>query len=259
MFHQIRCYLSFLIHSTTKYGVHSPFVYDLLTKCLNKKTNTNNIQILKKYKKELLKNNTKIKIKDFGAGSRVLNPHERKISNIAKTAGTSIKKAQFLMHLVNYFKIENSLEIGTSLGIATLGMSLGNPKIKITTLEGCSETLKVAKQKFQKLKITNTQFIEGNFEKTLAKTIQNNKYNLIYFDGNHTKKATINYFEQCLPTVYNDSIFIFDDIYWSSGMTDAWQYIKNHKKVTITIDMFYWGIVFFRKEQQEKEHFKIRI
>jgi hypothetical protein len=40
-------------------------------------------------------------------------------------------------------------------------------------------------------------------------------------------------------------------------MTEAWETIKKHPQVTVTIDTFYWGIVFFRKAQA-KEHFTIR-
>jgi hypothetical protein len=40
-------------------------------------------------------------------------------------------------------------------------------------------------------------------------------------------------------------------------MEEAWETIKNHPKVTVTIDTFQWGLVFFRKEQP-KEHFVIR-
>lgn len=216
------------------------------------------LKILKKYKKELFRNHVKIEIQDFGAGSKKLNSHQRKVSHIAKNAGISIKYAQLLTRLGTYFKCKDVLEIGTSLGIGTLGLSLGSPNANITTLEGCPETLKITKQKFKNYGITNVQFIEGDFTKTLPRAICNNTYDLIYFDGNHTEKATINYFEQCLVVKHDNSIFIFDDIYWSSGMTKAWQYIKKHSEVRLTIDTFQWGIVFFRKEQQEKEHFKIR-
>ncbi len=54
------------------------------------------------------------------------------------------------------------------------------------------------------------------------------------------------------------SVFIFDDIYWSKPMSEAWAIIINHPKVTVSIDTFYWGIVFFRKEQV-KEHFTVRV
>jgi hypothetical protein len=50
---------------------------------------------------------------------------------------------------------------------------------------------------------------------------------------------------------------IFDDIYWSLGMKEAWQEIKAHKDVTVTIDLFWIGLVFVRKGQV-KEDFMIR-
>ena len=83
-------------------------------------------------------------------------------------------------------------------------------------------------------------------------------YQLIYFDGNHSKKATLDYFEILLPTITNETIWIFDDIHWSAEMEESWEIIKIHPKVSVTIDTFQWGLVFFRKEQ-EKEHFVIRI
>ena len=81
-------------------------------------------------------------------------------------------------------------------------------------------------------------------------------HHLIYFDGNHSKKATLEYVEALLPTISNDSVWIFDDIHWSADMEEAWEIIKNHPKVSVTIDTFQWGIVFFRAEQK-KEHFII--
>jgi predicted O-methyltransferase YrrM len=81
---------------------------------------------------------------------------------------------------------------------------------------------------------------------------------LIYFDGNHSKEATLEYFELLLPTINNETVWIFDDIHWSPAMEAAWEVIKNHPKVTVTIDTFQWGIVFFRTEQP-KEHFVIRV
>ncbi|HEU0137328.1 MAG TPA: class I SAM-dependent methyltransferase, partial [Flavobacterium sp.] len=77
-------------------------------------------------------------------------------------------------------------------------------------------------------------------------------------DGNHQKVATLRYFDLLLPTVTNDSVWIFDDIHWSRDMEDAWEEIKAHPKVTVTIDTFQWGIVFFRKEQR-KEDFFVRV
>jgi len=56
----------------------------------------------------------------------------------------------------------------------------------------------------------------------------------------------------------NNTILIFDDIYWSQEMTEAWREIYAQPEVTVSIDMYHWGLIFFRKEQR-KEHFNIRM
>lgn len=258
MFFQIKDYLLFLLKSNTKYGVHSPFVYNLIIDCFEKGLTNEKINILKEYQSELTLDKTILNVKDLGAGSRVFKSNKRKVSAIYKNAGISTKNAVLLLKIVQYFKSVNILEIGTSLGFGSLSLSLGNENSKITTLEGCPETLNVAKKYLSKFKVNNMNFVLGNFDQTL-KTVLDKKYDLIYFDGNHQKEPTINYFEQCLKTIHNESVFIFDDIHWSKGMSEAWDYIKNHKKVTLTIDIFYWGIVFFREEQFEKEHFILKV
>ncbi|MDY7394214.1 class I SAM-dependent methyltransferase [Aureibaculum sp. 2210JD6-5] len=258
MLFQIKSYLKFLLKSTNQHGVHSPFVYQLITECFYDTSDKKWYQKLEHYRNTLLKNDVIIEIEDFGAGSKSLQQRKRKISDIAKNAGITYKRAKLLGRMVSYFEAKNILEIGTSIGISTTAMSFGSPNGLITTLEGCPNTTKFAKDSFEKFELNNINSIVGNFDKTLSYELQNKIFDFIYFDGNHQKQATINYFEQCLPHIHNQSVFIFDDIYWSRGMQEAWQYIKNHPKVTVSIDTFYWGIVFFRKEQ-EKEHFVIRI
>ena len=200
-----------------------------------------------------------IEVTDFGVGSRVFKSNKRQISKIAKTAGISSKRAELLFRIVNYFQPESILEIGTSLGLATLALALGNKNTKIISLEGCSNTLHQCQLQFQKFNFNNVEFESTEFYEYLSsENLKSNVLNLIYFDGNHSKSATLEYFELLLPTVSNDSIWIFDDIHWSQEMESAWEIIKNHPKVTVTIDTFQWGIVFFRTGQ-EKEHFVIRV
>lgn len=267
MLHIVKSYFYFLWNSTNQHGVHSPFVFDLVTNCFYDKTNYPEYSILKNYRNSLLQNKNTIEVTDFGAGSRVFKSNTRAINQIAKTAGISNKRGELLFRLVRYFQPDSVLEIGTSLGLATSALALGNPKAKITTLEGCSETMAMAKEMFQvssfKLPTNNIQFVTTEFNLFLNNlkpgtlNLKPQIYDLIYFDGNHSKQATLTYFELLLPTITNDSVWIFDDIHWSTDMEEAWKIIKNHPKVKVTIDTFQWGMVFFRSEQ-EKEHFTIR-
>ena len=258
MLFQINSFIKFLFKSKNKHGIHSPFVYNLISDCFYDTAPKKWYEQFEIYRTSLLKNKNTIIIEDFGAGSKLLQNNKRQISKIAKNAGISKKRAQLLGRFASYFDAENILEIGTSLGIATASLSLANPEAKITTLEGCQNTAEIAKDSFKKFQLNNVTVVIGNFSNTLDESLDNNMYDLIFFDGNHQKEATIHYFEQCLQHMHNDSVFIFDDIYWSKGMQEAWQHIKEHPKVTISIDTFNWGIVFFRKEQK-KQHFTIRV
>ena len=267
----IKSYIKFLFHSKNEHGLHSPFVFDLVTKCFYDNTKYPEYETLKSYRKSLLENKNTIEVTDFGAGSRVFKSNTREISKIAQTAGITPKNAELLFRIVRYFQPKSILEIGTSLGLATSALSLGNQKAKIITLEGCPNTIATAKNQLQDLSsraesrdlIKNIEFVNTEFSTYLnnfkQQTINNKQqiFDLVYFDGNHSKKATLEYFNLLLPTVTNDSVWIFDDIHWSKDMEEAWKLIKNHPKVTVTIDTFQWGMVFFRSEQ-EKEHFTIR-
>lgn len=257
MLHSIKSYIQFLWNSKNEHGVHSPFVFDLVTKCFYDTKYYPEYTILKSYRKSLLENKNTMEVTDFGAGSRVFKSNTRAINQIAKTAGITSKRAELLFRITNYFKPQSILEIGTSLGLATSALSSGNPKATITTLEGCPTTISVAKNELQNQK--NIEFITTEFS-TYLKTqdLKPKTQDLIYFDGNHSKQATLEYFELLLPTITNETAWIFDDIHWSTDMEEAWKEIKNHPKVTVTIDTFQWGMVFFRIEQ-EKEHFVIRV
>ncbi|MDX1463828.1 MAG: class I SAM-dependent methyltransferase [Marinirhabdus sp.] len=257
MIYQITSYLSFLLRSTNQHGVHSPFVYDLLIKCFYNSTKYTEYKTLATHRQRLKNDGATITVTDFGAGSRVFDSNQRKVSDIAKHAGISPKRQRLLFRLSRYFQPKNALELGTSLGMGTAAMAMGAPKAKIISIEGCSATSEKAKEylgafQFDDLHIANSSFTDF-FQQAGTTT-----FDMVYIDGNHSKKATLFNFKALLGHVHADSVLIFDDIYWSKEMTEAWQEIVRHPKVTVSIDTFHWGLVFFRREQR-KEHFVIRV
>jgi predicted O-methyltransferase YrrM len=283
MQHLTKSFLKFIWNSTNAHGVHSPFVFNLVQKCFYDKNNYPEYKTLEKYRNALLQNKNTIKVSDFGAGSRVFKSNIRQIKQIAKNAGISVKRAKLLFRIVMYFQPKSILEIGTSLGLATSALAL-NDFAEITTLEGCPNTMAIAKNQFQcqlpelskKINFVNTEFssylknINPEFQIPNSQSATNNpepstdirqpttdNRQLIFFDGDHSKAATLDYFELLLPTINNETIWVFDDIHWSKEMEEAWETIKKHPKVTVTIDTFQWGFVFFRSEQV-KEDFIVR-
>lgn len=200
-----------------------------------------------KIRKNLLSNKNYITVTDYGEGFILFHDNRRQISRIARYSGIGKKRGKILIRLIDFIKPKNILEIGTSVGMGTSCLSLGNPNSRIITLEGCPETAQVAKNLFSEFNFDNIIIKIGRFEDTLIDVVQKQKFDFIYFDGNHSEDSTIKYFNLCLSTIQTGTIFLFDDIHWNRGMENAWKYIKKHNLVQHTIDTYRWGIVFFER------------
>jgi predicted O-methyltransferase YrrM len=250
----------FLTASNGKgHGVHSPFVFDFITNVLNDDRTFYAYDDLENLRRSLLRNKKVLTIEDFGAGSVVSKSNQRKVRDIARSALKPKKFGQLMFRMVDYYKANTIVELGTSLGITTGYLASGNLKGQVYTFEGARQVAEVARQNFQKLSLNNIQVIEGNFDSTLQPNLHKiTNVHFAFVDGNHRKEPTIQYFEQLLAKATEYSVFIFDDIHWSEGMEEAWKYIQQHPSVTLTIDLFFIGLVFFRKEQKVPQHFTVR-
>lgn len=241
------------------HGIHSHFVFNLVRHVFNDDRKYYAFQKIEKLRQQLLNNVEIIYVEDFGAGSVMSKGNKRTISSIAKSAAKPAKYGQLFFRLVHYFEAKQILELGTSLGISTAYFASANKNVQITSLEGSNVIAEKAAQNIAKLELQNIQIVKGNFDDTLEEILEKgNKYDVIFFDGNHRKEPTLRYFSQCLINSHADSVFIFDDIHWSKEMEQAWDEIKSHPSVTCSIDLFFVGLIFFRKEFKEIQHLIIR-
>lgn len=252
---KLNAYLHYRRTAVSKHGVHSPFVFNLVTKVFPpQKTDDFSEHPAEDWRTECINNNQLISVTDFGTG--ISGP--RKIAAIARHAAKRPPQGQLLHRIVNHFKPQQMLELGTSLGITTLYEASAGPFQKFITLEGCPETAAIAEKAFRENELP-VEIRTGAFENILAPALQSlGKVDYVFFDGNHRREPTLNYFETCLPFAHNNSLFVFDDIHWSAEMEEAWKTIKAHPKVRLTIDLFHFGLVFFREEQKEPEHFVLK-
>lgn len=241
------------------HGMHSPFVFEFITKILNDKTVYPEYEKVEALRTRLLNDHTVLEIEDFGAGSAIDRKSKRSISLIARNAAKSKKFGQLLFRMIRCYRPATILELGTSLGITTSYLSLAKPDGRVITMEGAKEIAEVAKRNFRNLETRNLEITEGNFDNTLSSVVHGlSTVDFAFIDGNHRKEPTERYFRQLLAKTNNNSILVFDDIHWSGEMEAAWEAIKNNAAVTCSIDLFFIGIVFFRKEFKEKRHFAIR-
>ena len=239
------------------HGIHSPFVFDFIKNVLHD-GDKDDLEKVELQRQKLVDDQTILTVEDHGAGSSSQS-NKRAIASIAKHALKSKKYAQLLYRIVKYYKPKRIVELGTSLGITTVYFSMANPDAEITTLEGAAEIAKTAKNNFSQLGRTNITLIEGNFDYTLPAVLyQVSAIDFAFIDGNHRREPTLSYFNQLLAKTNNNSVIVLDDIHWSEDMEQAWNQIKEHAAVRCTIDLFFIGIVFMRKEFKEKQHFTIR-
>jgi predicted O-methyltransferase YrrM len=251
----IKAYLKFLLKSKNEHSIHSPFVFDLYTKVIKKSEPNAKFIAIESIRKEQLSSSKIIEITDFGAGSKKHKGNSRLVKEIAKNAEKSPKFGQLLFRLIEYFQPKTVLDLGTSLGITTLYQSEALEKgSEIYTFEGCPQTANEANSAFEKLESKNIIQIIGNIDDTLPQKLADlETVDFVFFDANHRFEPTVRYFEQCLEKANLQSVFIFDDIHWSPEMEQAWEQIKRHPKVMISIDLFWIGLVFFRTNQPKQD------
>lgn len=253
-------YINFLRLSDTKFGVHSPFVYELITKVLQDHTRYPEYKIAEEIRRQCIHNKRVIEISNFGAVKRKSSSRNelKQVCAIAKAAITP-RCGRLLHKLVKYFAPETVLELGTSLGISTIYIASAAPLANFITMEGCSTTAELATENLKKAGLDHINMAIGDFSVSLTRLVAAHEMiGFAFFDGNHTYQATLSYFNQCLTVSNEFSIFVFHDIHWSQGMEAAWAEICRHPQVSVSIDLFEVGLIFFRKGLS-KQDFVIRV
>lgn len=246
-------FIKFLWLSKNEHRIHSPFVFKLYTEVICGKKQL--IPTIEKQRKQLLKDSTLINTSNPGAGSKV-HGQQHQVKKVAHGSLKSKGQVALLYRVVKHFNPTSILEIGTSFGITT--SYLAQTGAKVTTLEGAEAIASRAREHFSNLQLKNIQLIEGDFSTTLPSFLDTQeKLDFVFFDGNHQYSPTMAYFNLCKAKAHEDTVFIFDDIYWSEEMKKAWQEIIADKDVHVSIDLFHLGLVFFKKGQR-KEHFNLR-
>lgn len=242
-------YLNYRRKSKTRFGIHSPFIYELVEKVFRDKKRYKEYKELNKLRRRFLKRTDKIEVTDFGvaSGRKDFIVRVKTLGKIVKQAGHTKKQLELLFRLSRYFKPETILEFGTLTGLSASYLSKGHPEARLVTMEGSMGLATVASETFER-KGFHIELEVGEFDAILDQVISRvDTLDMVFFDGNHRKKSTLRYFEKCMTKANENSVFLFDDIHWSRGMHNAWKKIKSDKRVSLTVDLYWLGIVFFRK------------
>jgi predicted O-methyltransferase YrrM len=253
--HRTKHWLRYQKTAKTKYYLHSPFVYSFYINYIEGAP-TDEIQRIERQFLKAKNDPTPLQIQDYGATP---GHYTKRVLDIAKKAATEQHFGALMHRWLKQDSMYFVLEIGTSLGFGTAYMASAKPDLEIYTLDAATEVQAFSKSLHHQLDLKNITYIEGQFDIVLPPLLKEiPRIDFAYIDGNHTEEATLRYFEWLKPKLHEHSVVVFDDIYWSRGMTAAWEKIKADTSVSLSIDLYRQGWVFFGKEKLAKEHFVLR-
>ena len=240
-------FLKHYVSAGNEHDVHSPFVFRLLTEAIYNRKNDVVFEKIELIRKELLHDKSEIEVIDLGAGSSFDGVmQKRSISDIAFKFAKPSRFCRMLFRVTEFLKPAVMVELGTSLGVSAMYQSAGYANGTLYTLEGCPQTAEKARLNFSQNGFENINCKTGNFDDTLPELLNNIiKVDYVFIDGNHTYEATMRYFKLIKNHIHENSVIIFDDINWSEGMKKAWLEIKSDPAVSVTLDFFMIGMVFF--------------
>lgn len=243
-------YLNYILLSRHRrgHGIHSPFVFDLVSRVFGNKTDRDIVFKVEQIRKKMIADRRTILVHDLGSRSELSKEYLRRVSDIAKKSPVTGKYGKFLSCMAAEFGSPLIIELGTSLGISTLYMADSCKETQVVTIEGCRETATIAKENFLEAGAKNIKIIAGSFDEVLPGVLTGEvKPGLVFIDGNHRKEPVIKYFNEIAEISDKRTAVIIDDISYSREMAEAWNEIKLHRKVTVSIDINRMGILFFRE------------
>ncbi len=243
-------FLKYILFSSHKrgHGIHSPFVFNIVLKVFRNKTQPDVVLRIESIRKRLIADSGAGVMTDYGAGSRSGKGNIKRVSEIARYSSVPEKYGRLLAGLASEFGNNAIIELGTSFGINTMYLASGNMAATVYTLEGSDEVSDIAKKNFAEAGLTNIQVLTGKFEQTLPELEKGNiSPGLVLIDSERRKESAVEYFNRMAELTDEKGVIVINDIYHSKEMGEAWEEIKMDKRVSVTIDIFRMGLVFFRR------------
>ncbi len=255
----IREFIRHFARARTVYNIHSPFLYQWAQDVLEDDRHYYAFDELEALRQKLLHVDTEIEVRDYGAGPRGGAVSRRRISEIARTSLITPAKGRWLFRMVQAAGPATILELGTAFGLSALYMKNAARKARLVTLEGNPASVRIARKNFSIFPHTrDIKVLEGHFSANLPKALAGlGSVDFVFMDGHHRQAPTLEYFEVIRPYLHTGSVVVLDDIYWSGDMASAWRELSARPDVRLSVDMYYFGVLFFREENIEKLHLRV--
>ncbi len=218
------------------HGVHSPFVYNLITKVIEEKTPY--------YAFDKIKNVTQESNERKSANNRFFAKKNRE-----HRYGT------LLFRLINFFKCNVVLEIGSPEEAIGLYMASANSECKCIVLDEDKYLCSRIKELADKADLKNLQTKCGSYSEKIHEVFEEEeKIDLIFINiPEHDNCPDI--LSKSISNAGENCIFVLNGIRKNQRMKKLWDNVTQNSQITISIDLYTSGIFFLRKNIY-KQHYK---
>lgn len=223
------------------YGVHSPFVYNLINKVIEEKSPFYAFDEIEKERENLLRKET---------------VNNRNIYSAIKET-QSKNYGRLLFRLVNFFRCRNVLQFGGSSGIMSLYLSMALPSFcDCYVLDEQSDFAKQVLSLKNKYHLEKLHVRNGNYEDSLValKPVLTS-FDLIFINHTGDPEKIKRILNMVKDFITEDTVLVIDGIKMGKGMRKLWKELKEIPETRVSMDLYTLGILFFSKKLQ-KQHYK---
>lgn len=250
--------LRFFWKARTRYDIHSPLVAGLVEAVLEDRRNYYAFFDIEMARNKWLADDTMIHLPKLGAGSTVSDASQRRAGDILRNTAVSPETGRSLFRLALWLRPSSILELGASMGISTAYLATADSRTPLLSIEGNKAVAEKAQAHLYELELHRVELIPGLFDEKLPAALARlDRLGLLFIDGDHRREAVMKHVRTCLNHRQNDSVFVIADIHWSDGMELAWSELCALQEVTLSVDFFHFGVLFFKKEIIEKQRFVV--
>ena len=234
------------------FGVHSPFVFNLITKVIEERCQCYSFHDIELIRRQLLFQKGEITYPDRRQKGKM---RSRPIGRIVEREAIRPKHGALLFRLANYFRSKHILQLGPSMGLSTLYLTSYASDLKCIALENVPEFATIARIAFDKAARNPVDLRVGRYKDLLPKALDDmGQLDFVFFNTLYEQQNNGWLFEKCLKHVHANTIFVFEGIKASRKMREFWQEVCSHPEVTVTIDLYSMGIAFFNKKLHKKDY-----
>lgn len=234
------------------YGIHSPFVFNLITKVINERCSYYRFYDIELLRKQLLFREELITYPDRQQKGRL---RRRTIGEIVKREAIRPKHGALLFRLANHFKSRNIIQLGPSMGLSTLYLTSYAPELRCIALESVSEFAAIARIALEKEGKSPVDLRTGSYVDLLPQALVDlGKVDFVFFNTLYEQQNNLWLFNECMKYVHEDTVFVLEGIKASRKMRELWQEICVRPDVTVTVDLYSMGLVFFNKKLHKRNY-----